>query len=234
MAKAQNSISNFLAQVSSRGLAKPNKFEVIIDQPACVSDSFASRLTNLFCDSAFLPMTQIFTTRQQIYGPPSFHPVGVNYGGDNMTLNFLLDREMHIKKYFDNWMDGIVDRTSHHTSYQSAYLTNMTIRQLDENDSVTYEIKIIDAFPTTVNVLTLDNNLGGTVHKLPVTFNFRRWESQAISPDPAPEETKSTPQSSIQIQNGKIYNNLAPKRLDDRNGTQDLGGGAASSRFLIT
>jgi hypothetical protein len=164
----------------------------------------------MFVDTAHLPMLQILTTSQHLYGPASFHPTGVNHGGDSFMLTFIVDREMNVKSYFDEWTDGIIDRNTYNANYQANYLTNMTVKQLDENDSVTYQVKIMDVFPTTVNMLTLDHNLQNTVHKLTVNFNYRRWEYKQIGPDPVNETSRSQPDPRIILQQGQIANNLAP------------------------
>lgn len=194
--RAQNTITNFLAAVKTSGLSKPNRFEVIIDNPICLLQSNFGREVGMFADNAFLPQTRILTSRQQLFGPPEFFPVGVDYGGDNMGINFIVDREMKVKSYFDTWVDGVVNRTPsnqawHTTKYRDNYVTTMTINQLDESDRVTYSVTCYELFPVSVNPLILDNNLANTVHKLNVTFSYRRWKSNVIGSTESPEQTKS-------------------------------------------
>ena len=212
MAKATNTISNFLAEVSQRGLSKPCRFEVIINKPACITGFSKSELPSLFCDQAYLPPTHILTSKQSLYGPPSFHPTGIDYGGQGMSLTFFVDRMFDIKLFFDKWADGVVNRNSNHANYQSNYLTDITIKQLDENDSVTYQVKVLDAYPMSVNSLTLDHGLTNTTHKLSVQFHYRKWSYVQIGPDPYTEATKTTPDPRIILQQGQIANNLAPGR----------------------
>ena len=204
MAKATNNITNFLAEVRNKGLSRPNRFEVSIQNPPCVTNKNWGQKVNMFCDQAIFPQTRIITSRQQIFGPPEFLPVGVDYGGDNLSLQFLVDREMQVKQYFDSWMDGIVNRTTYTTNYKQNYITNIVIKQLDEADNVTYQVKVEDVFPVVVNVLNLDHNMGNNVHKLNVTFNFRRLVSQKVSGASVPEFSKSSPVNNLRIQNGNI------------------------------
>lgn len=210
MAKATNSISNFLSEVST-GLAKPCRFEIQIDNPPCVTNSAWGKKVSMFCDTAFFPTSRVLISRQQLFGPPSFHPVGIDYGGDSLSLNFFVDREMQVKQYFDSWIDGIVSRNKnndaswHVTNYQKNYLSTMYISQLDESNAVTYKVKIEDVFPNTVNPLTVDNNLTNTVHKLNVTFNFRRWTAVGIGADVPPISSRSVTPNNIGIVNGTPY-----------------------------
>ena len=172
---AQWNVENFLSEVASNGLARPYRFEVSIDSPACVTNNEATRLVSMFCEQALLPQMRILTSRQQLFGPPSQHPTGVDFGGDNLTLNFFVDRRMKVKQFFDTWMQGIIAPGTYTANYQNNYLTSIYISQLDEADEAQYSVKLIDAYPVSVAPLQLDFNQRDTVHRLPVTFVYRNW-----------------------------------------------------------
>jgi len=231
--RAQNTVTNFLATVKSKGLSKPNRFEVIIDNPICLLNNNFGREVGMFADNAFLPQTRILTSRQQLFGPPEYFPVGVDYGGDNMGINFIVDREMRVKTYFDQWVDGVVNRTPgnqawHTTKYRDNYVTTMTINQLDESDRVTYSVTCYELFPVSVNPLILDNNLANAVHKLNVTFSYRRWKSNVIGPDAGPEQTKSI------FDYFNFFNNRSdPFQTDPQQQAQQLLG-AGTTRYTGT
>lgn len=194
MAKSQWNVNNFLSEVSNRGLAKPCRFEVVIDLPQCLLNTTLAPMAqtvSMFCDQASLPYSRVITARQQIYGPPSVHPVGIEYNGENMSLQFLVDREMRVKRFFDTWIDGIIDRTEHSTNYQNSYLTTIRINQLDEADNINYAVQLTDAYPNAVQALQLDHTAGGQVHKLTVSFAFRKWSEVTKFDQNQPESTKS-------------------------------------------
>lgn len=177
MAQSNWNITNFLAEVGSRGLAKPCRFEVLFNLPPCLTgQNNNAQLVSLFCDQVIFPQTDFFTSRQQIYGPSEFLPVGVQHGGDNLSMQFYVDKDMRVKNFFEDWMDKIVDRRTFHTSYKNTYITNLVIRQLDESNRITYEIKVFDVFPKTTNIINLDAGLTNQAMRLNMTFNFRRWE----------------------------------------------------------
>jgi hypothetical protein len=116
-------------------------------------------------------------------------------------------------------MDGIVNRTTYTTNYKQNYITSMIIKQLDEADNITYQIKVEDVFPVVVNVLNLDSNVGSSVHKLNVTFNYRRWVAQSVSPESIPEFSKSRPASNLRVQNGNVqFTNTNPTAQQQANG----------------
>lgn len=195
--KSKFSLSNFIASTAS-GLARPYRFEVEIPNPLCVKKwAGTTQRVSAYCKAAQLPQSRILTSRNQYFGPPEYRPIGVDYGGDNLTLTFYVDEKMHIKAFFDEWIDGIVNRRTGITEYRDSYTVNMKVRQLmqvpplsqpgrrigetlvqnqDRNyEDIAYEANFELAFPVSVNPLTLDHGSVGQFHELSVTFNYRRW-----------------------------------------------------------
>ena len=58
-----------------------------------------------------------------------------------------------------------------------------------------YSVKLIDAWPSIIGEIALGHSLGGDVLRLPVTFQFRKWEEGTSgtpatrSPNPADRMT---------------------------------------------
>jgi len=190
MAGSTFTLDEFRTQVLTRGMMKPNRFEVIINPPSCVGGASLQttnagqantgamdmgRLVSLFADTAQLPQTRINVASQRIFGPPTFHAQNADYGGDNISLTFYVDRDMQVKRFFDTWVDGIVDRTAGTVSYLADYATTMTVNQLDETDTITYSAKFEDLFPISVAPIQLDQNSMNQAGRLTVTFCYRRW-----------------------------------------------------------
>jgi len=172
------SLQEFKSEVNSRGLAKPNRFEIAIHMLSVKGAQ--TRIVSLFCESVSLPQTTISVKQQRIYGPAYQRPFGVDYGGDGINMTFLLDREMNIKTFFDGWMDRIIHPTEYYAYYENTYASTIYIDQLDEKDNVTYSIKLENAFPRSLSMLELNNTAQNQVHKLNVSFAYRRWIPMAI------------------------------------------------------
>lgn len=204
LSKSEYGLQDILAEISTHGMAKANRYEVLITtppsvlqyssskaqgneapgSPSAISSRIGARLS-VFCDSAQLPPTRILTSRQQIFGPPSFHPIGADYGGDNLSLTFALDRWYSVKEFFDVWVDSIVGRDTGTVSYQSEYLCQgLSISQLDEEDQVHYRAVFEDVFPIAVNPIQLGYDMNNQVSKMSVTFCYRRWRNVIL---PAPQ-----------------------------------------------
>lgn len=167
------SLQQFKSEVNRRGLAKPNRFEIAIYMPAAAGVN--SQLISLFCESTNLPQQTVNVKQQRIYGPAYQKPFGIDYGGDGINMTFLLDREMKIKTFFDNWINRIIHPTEYYVYYENTYTSTIHIDQLDEKDDVTYSVKLENAFPRSLSMLELNNTAQNQVHKLNVTFAYRRW-----------------------------------------------------------
>jgi hypothetical protein len=207
MATSTFKIEEFRTQVLTRGMQKPNRFEVIINPPSCVGGASLQttnngqaaaagvmdmgRLVSLFADTAQLPQTRINVASQRIFGPPTFHAQNADYGGDNISITFYVDREMTVKRFFDTWVDGIVNRTTGTVSYLADYATTMIVNQLDEQENITYAAKFEDLFPISVAPIQLDQNSMNQAGRLTVTFCYRRWTWEDVAP-PGPATGQSS------------------------------------------
>ena len=173
---ANFSLKRFQAEVRQRGLAKQNRFEILFPIPAGLQRVFKDiQIVNMFCESTSLPPQNINVKTQRIYGPVYQRPVSADYGGEGITMTFLLDQQMDIKALFDSWLGIVVDPKQYFVHYQNDYVVPIEIRQLNEKDEVTYSALLEDAFPRNYTLLELNQSSTNSFHKLSVTFVYRRW-----------------------------------------------------------
>ena len=173
---AQFNVENFRAQVSSGGLARENRFEVELPD---INGS--GRLVNLFCESATLPQLSVITKQQRLFGPPHVRAATIDYGGAGLHMVFFVDSSMKVKQYFDTWMHKAVNPSSFTVNYLKNYAKDIFIRQLDEQENIKYELKVIDAFPTSCGPISYSQASNDTFVRLPVTFSYRLWETKDIT-----------------------------------------------------
>ena len=175
---ANFSLKQFQSQVRARGVAKPNRFEVEIPVPPLFSrrgNFLDIRAVNLFCESTTLPGQVIGVKQQRIYGPAYQRPYGTDFGGEGITMVFLLDQPMDIKAFFDTWLSIIIDPVTYNVHYPDDYTVNLNIKQLNEKDQVSYSVTLQDCFPRSYNMLDLNQSSTNSVHKLSVNFAYRKW-----------------------------------------------------------
>jgi hypothetical protein len=190
------SLPEFQSQVLGRGLARTNRFDVIINIPPCLGGR-DNRTISLLCEQASLPLLNINTKSHRIYGPPLPRPVTSEYGGEGLPLTFHVDREMKVKRFFEDWMEKIIDRDTFNVAYKSTYTTFLYISQLDEADNVNYTIDVEDAFPRSMNLMELNNAAQNQTHRLTVLFAYRKWRRIDAG---TPGEAETTQQISLNQQ----------------------------------
>ena len=193
---SQFQLSNFQSEVLGKGLARPNRFEVIIPRPpvratqrsqqtgfngAIVGGERIGTATippqrvSIMCEQAAFPLFNINVKPYRIYGTPYQRPVVSDYGGDGLPMTFHVDRAMTVKRFFEDWARFIVNKDTFHVAFQDQYAVDIEIYQLDEFNKRTYGVRIIDAFPRSLNQMELNMGAQNQTHRLIVLFSYRKW-----------------------------------------------------------
>jgi hypothetical protein len=224
MANATFSLDKFRDTVLSGGLARTNRFEVKIVTPQSLSrggSAYDPTLISLYCEQAILPGLNISSKSFKIFGPTYQRPMGIEYGGEGISLNFHVDRNMRVKTFFEDWMHTIVDKNNFTVSYQNTYATTITISQLDEQDNITYEIELLEAFPRNLNPMELNNSSQNQTHRLNVVFAYRYWRrTEGTTPTDIPEQIQfpDIAREDIRLDDPTIIRNYT---VDNNNTAED-------------
>ena len=183
MASSNFNLSQFIGAVREDSFARVNRFEVFINAPSSLTNKNIanSGAISLYCEMASLPPVNISTKSFKIFGPTYQRPFSAEYGGEGISLTFHVDRDMQVKKFFDNWTAKVVDPDSGFVGFQEDYISTIRLRQLNEQDEVTYELELEEAFPRSVNLLELNNSAQNQTHRLNVLFAYRYWKD--VSPE---------------------------------------------------
>ena len=124
-----------------------------------------------------MPGINISVKPFKIFGPTYQRPITSEYGGEGLAVTFHVDSSMIIRKFFEDWMHVIVDPNDFTVGYQEEYITNIAIRQLDEQDNITHEIILLEAFPRNMNIMDLNNASQNQTHRLNILFGYRYWRN---------------------------------------------------------
>ena len=177
------SVDTLKAEINNLGgFAKNNKFSVVISAPSgipALRNNGMLRRLSFFCDTVSLPTKSLATFEKTIYGPVKAMPYRMTF--TEASMSFYLSDEMPEKKYFDFWQDAIVSTKSGLISYYDDYVSDITISKFSNsanntNEQPTYAIKLLDAWPSIVAEIQLSHSGGSEAMKLPVTFQYRKWE----------------------------------------------------------
>ena len=170
-------INDFIAQIKEGGLARTNRY--IVDfRPPVAGDDDTKRKLVLFCDQVQIPGQNFSTVQNRVFG--EFREVPYERIYDNITLSFLVDSGMNVKKVFDKWMDKIADPYTRTYGYYKDYTVDMTIEVQDVVDQTRYRIKLFECYPKTVSTIQLDYN-SKDIMKLKVAMQYKYWTSDATT-----------------------------------------------------
>ena len=194
-------MGNVIASLNAYGVARNNRFEVRINPPPAfikpnkrisgIIDRVISTVMgvtglgshgipfltgdriNFMCEVATFPGRTFATKEVQHFGPYRKAPYSNIFA--DATFTFRVGRNMYEKQYFDIWQNLIMNPISHEFGYYSDFITDIEVRQLSTQDSSPYAIKLIEAYPVTMTELTLDHSQENAIHKMNVTFAYRKW-----------------------------------------------------------
>ncbi|MAH48678.1 hypothetical protein CMI37_22825 [Candidatus Pacearchaeota archaeon] len=159
------------------GIARGQKFRVLISKPKAIAT--VPDALQLMCETVSLPTRSAATNELSMYGPVQSFPYRFTF--TEASLNFYLTEDFAIKKIFDTWQEKIIDPVSGNLGYFDDYKCSIDIEKFGGNDFATtanadYKVKLIDAWPSIVGEVALGHSLGTDILRLPVTFQFRKWE----------------------------------------------------------
>lgn len=161
------------------GFAFNNRYSVTFTPPSAIGlDVNVPRRLSFLCDNVTIPTRSLATTEKSIYGPVFQVPYRSTYV--ESAMNFILTDSMEEKKFFDNWQNYIIDPKRGNLNYSSTYVCNINIKKFssgatDENSTPTYEVTLIDAWPSIVGEVGLTHSGGNDIVRLPVTFQYKKW-----------------------------------------------------------
>lgn len=186
--------------LNSGGIAFNDKYLVTLNKPPAFElpggQHMRQRLS-LLCDTATLPTKSLATYEKQIYGPVKAMPYRMTF--TEASVSFIMTDSMEEKKYFDTWQNKIIDQNTGNVGFFNDYVCDINIKKFGRNaktteDSPTYEVILIDAWPSIVSEIQLSHSGGTESMKLPVTFQFKKWMSTDFMS--GPQSSTSRTQSS--------------------------------------
>jgi len=140
----------------------------------------------LRADSAELPGRAVQTLDNRYYGPLRKSGYQANYV--DTTITFICSEDLREKLFFEKWQDLIVgehrvagtnpDSKAFNAGYYDDYVSSIEILQMNENNDVTYEMRLLQAYPIQVAPLPL-NWASDELQRLSVTFAYNRYESDS-------------------------------------------------------
>lgn len=186
-------ISDFVSQMGPNGMARTNRYSVLLDAPSVTGElSRNMRKILLFCDSINLPGLNINTTPIRTFGEVREIPYEFNY--DPISLTFYVDGELKVKAFFDAWIKSIQQGNRRTFNYYDEYVCQqMHINVEDVRNKVPYSITLYEVYPKTITPIQMGYEQKD-IMKIQVTFMYKYWSSHIREieyTDKTPGQTRS-------------------------------------------
>lgn len=150
-----------------------------------------------FCHSAELPGESTATVNQKIYGVNEKFAVMTGY--NDITLSFYTYGSgiEAIRKMFLSWISDITGRgealifprrdpveTTYNVKYKSSYVKDIVITQYAVDGKPLLRVKLIDAFPLSINQIPLSWSMQNQAQSLNVSFAYTEYEYEFLYVEP--------------------------------------------------
>ena len=84
---------------------------------------------------------------------------------------------MKEKKYIETWQRLAFNTQTWELQYYNDYVGSVDIHALDEQNNRTYGVKLIEAFPVSIDQQALSYEVGAGYQTVGVNFKYRYWQN---------------------------------------------------------
>ena len=184
-------IENFRTNILNSGYLQTNKFNVLIDPQSLnllANVTQQKELLTYRADEIRIPGASLDITQVHRYGigPNQKFPFNVNF--TDITISFIDDSKASIWFFMDAWLryafgygnnksypilyNSQTQPQNYQLQYKSAYVTPIQINVFNNEGSQILMINLIDAFPISLNDVTMSWSNNNNLYRTHVTFNF--------------------------------------------------------------
>lgn len=166
--------------ISTRnGLARTNLFQVnlplIVGGVRLSEQPFGETSKNvldLMCTATQLPGRQILMS-ERIIGIKK-EQMAYGFETPDVNLSFYDNNRYSIRKYFESWQNRIINPETRELRFKNKYSADVYITQFDHQERPVYGVNLLEAFPSTLNVVDLNNDPNGLV-QINVQLTYTNW-----------------------------------------------------------
>lgn len=165
-------IDDFKSLVSQKGgLAQSNRFKVIL--PQIPGSPLDTEQLNILVREVTLPGRQM-TSVERTIGLQQ-QKVAYGYAVAEISLTFVLLNDYGVRKHMERWQNLVVDQQTFEVGYYNDYVKPVKIYQQDKNERTVYGVELLEAYPTSLNGVQLNNDQDGLV-ELNVSLSYKNWK----------------------------------------------------------
>ena len=194
-AVAFGALNEVLGEIRGKdGMSRPHRYEVTLFPPSGNAGSVGMnsnvfskimgeslgdgtvRATGLKCEAISFPGRNMDTTEDtNIYGPIRSIVTGYSFG--DISATFQCSTDMREKKYFETWQRLSFNPQTFAIGYYNDYVGSVEIHSLDEQNNRRYGVKLIEAFPVSIDQQSLSYAENTSYQTIGVNFKYRYWQN---------------------------------------------------------
>ena len=173
-------IDDFKANLIGGG-ARANQFRVTITPPPGIAIGLDVRKTSFLVRSSNLPAQTLGEISLPFRGR-NIYIAGDRTFDDTWTTTFLNDTDFMVRNAMERWSNGINDLADNTGVVAPAdYQTDLTVEQLDRDDTVLKSYIFRSAWPTTIAAIELTSDTADAIEEFEVTWRFQHFEASAVN-----------------------------------------------------
>jgi hypothetical protein len=176
-------LNQFYSNLFATGIAKPNRFEVLVipppGSPVSLNSAALLRQFSLTCEGVDIPSQSLATFEAKINGLPVIPmPYQLNYG-NIVTLTFKLSSDYRERNAMLVWQ-SLVHRPGRGFSYYNEYVGTILVRPLDLQGNPVQEFVFRNCFPSVINDIQYNWASNNENIKQTVAFSFFSAETRTV------------------------------------------------------
>ena len=173
-------IDDFKANLIGGG-ARANQFRVTITPPPGIAIGLDVRKTSFLVRSSNLPAQTLGEITVPFRGR-NIYIAGDRTFDDTWTTTFLNDTDFMVRNSMERWSNGINDLADNTGVVAPAdYQTDLTVEQLERDDTVLKTYIFRSAWPTTIAAVELSSDTADAIEEFEVTWRYQHFEASAVN-----------------------------------------------------
>ena len=173
-------IDDFKANLLGGG-ARANQFRVTITPPPGIATGLDIRRTSFLVRSAALPAMTLGEIAVPFRGR-SIYIAGDRTFDETWSTTFLNDTDFMIRNAMERWSNGINDLANNTGVVAPAdYQTDLTVEQMDRDDTVLKSYIFKSAWPTSVSSIELTSDTADAIEEFDVTWRYQHFEASGVN-----------------------------------------------------
>ena len=172
-------IDDFKANLLGGG-ARANQFRVTVTEPPGIAIGLDVRRSSFLCKGSQLPGQTIAEI------PIPFRGRNIYISGDRefeaWSTTFINDTDFMIRNAMERWLNGINDLANNTGVVASAdYQSDLTVEQLDRDDTVLKSYVFKNAWPTAMVAIDLASDTTNAIEEFEVTWRYQHFEASGVN-----------------------------------------------------